>query len=184
MNKILFLALLLAFSYSCQQTQKKKPTQEEMIEYKRRLAQIHRQIISNDVDSIRNIIKQNSWDMIETKTGLWYSIDSSTQGNYPNEGDLVTVNYSVELLDSTICYSKEHIGFKKFIVGHGNIETGIQEGVLRMKEGEKARLILPPHLAFGVVGDGNKIPRLSILLYRIELLHIQKKPKPVEPVFK
>jgi FKBP-type peptidyl-prolyl cis-trans isomerase len=41
-----------------------------------------------------------------------------------------------------------------------------------MHVGDKARLILPPHLAHGLLGDENRIPARSIIVYEIELLDI------------
>ncbi len=50
-----------------------------------------------------------------------------------------------------------------------NAETGKHE-VEMMREGEKARFIIPPHLAYGLLGDEKQIPARSIIVYEVELL--------------
>jgi FKBP-type peptidyl-prolyl cis-trans isomerase len=42
-----------------------------------------------------------------------------------------------------------------------------------MREGECAKLILPNHLAHGLVGDLEQIPPLAILLVDVELIELQ-----------
>jgi FKBP-type peptidyl-prolyl cis-trans isomerase len=41
-----------------------------------------------------------------------------------------------------------------------------------MKEGEKAIFIIPSHLAFGLLGDENKIPKRATLVYDVELVQV------------
>ena len=43
-----------------------------------------------------------------------------------------------------------------------------------MKEGDKARFVIPSHLAYGMQGDGNKIPGNSPLYYDVTLLKAEK----------
>jgi len=181
--KFFFYILLVIFiTAAC--SGDNKPSYKEVQEYKHKLASIHRNIVRSDADSIRKFIRDSNMRLIETKTGLWYNILDTTDGVSVAGGDYVTINYTVSLLDGTLCYTSDSLGSKTFTVGRGGVESGLEEGILRMKEGEKALFILPPHLAYGVVGDGNKIPRLAILKYDVDLLRVIKPKKPVEPVFK
>ena len=41
-----------------------------------------------------------------------------------------------------------------------------------LKEGDAARFILPPYLAFGLLGDENKIPPRSTIVYNVEMLKL------------
>jgi FKBP-type peptidyl-prolyl cis-trans isomerase FkpA len=54
-----------------------------------------------------------------------------------------------------------------------NVESGLHEGILYMNEGSKALLVIPSHLAHGLVGDMNKIPPKSTIVYDIELLELK-----------
>jgi FKBP-type peptidyl-prolyl cis-trans isomerase len=54
-----------------------------------------------------------------------------------------------------------------------NVESGIHEVLLYMSEGDRARVILPSHMAFGYTGDSNKIPQNASLLYDLKILEIR-----------
>jgi FKBP-type peptidyl-prolyl cis-trans isomerase len=79
------------------------------------------------------------------------------------------IDYSVSLLDGTECYSSKSTGPQEFRIGQDNVESGLHEAILLMKVGDKARFILPPHLAHGLIGDQNKIPAMSTIIYDVEL---------------
>ena len=49
----------------------------------------------------------------------------------------------------------------------------MHEGVKYMHVGDKAVIILPSHLAYGLVGDEHKIPPHASLLYELELLSVR-----------
>jgi len=38
--------------------------------------------------------------------------------------------------------------------------------------GDKATFIMPPHLAYGLPGDGNKIPARSVIAYEVILVKV------------
>jgi FKBP-type peptidyl-prolyl cis-trans isomerase FkpA len=134
--------------------------------------EVNRLLVKKDSARIAEYIKNRNWDMIETKTGLWYKIYEKGTGKKSKEGLYATINYNVELLDGTQCYSSDSLGPKRFKIGRGSVESGLEEGILLLKEGDKARFILPPHLAHGLVGDDNRIPARSIIVYDVELLSL------------
>ena len=76
--------------------------------------------------------------------------------------------------DTTLCYSSSESGPIQFLVDMDNIETGIHEAITYMKPGDKAYVILPHFLAHGLIGNMDKVPPLSPLLYNISLLDVQK----------
>ena len=49
----------------------------------------------------------------------------------------------------------------------------LEEGILLLKEGDRAKFIIPSHLAFGLLGDMKKIPAKAVLVYDIELIKIK-----------
>jgi FKBP-type peptidyl-prolyl cis-trans isomerase FkpA len=110
--------------------------------------------------------------MQTSKTGLWYNIYVHGSGKPALPEKEATIKYNLYLLDGTLCYSSDELGVKKFRIGKGSVESGLDEGVSMLKVGDKARFILPPHLAFGLLGDEKKIPKRSIILYDVELINI------------
>jgi FKBP-type peptidyl-prolyl cis-trans isomerase len=66
-------------------------------------------------------------------------------------------------------------GPKVFRVEKSEAESGLHEAVQLLHQGDSARLVLPPHLGFGMVGDGNKIPPRAILVYMIKIRIVVKR---------
>ncbi|PLX11282.1 MAG: hypothetical protein C0594_03890 [Marinilabiliales bacterium] len=54
-----------------------------------------------------------------------------------------------------------------------NVISGLEEGISMMREGEKARFIIPPYLAWGLLGDEDKVPMRSIVVYDVELISVE-----------
>lgn len=138
------------------------------------LVRLNKYLVKRDADIIRAYIKRHNWTMKETESGLWFGIYKNGNGTKPMKGFRVTLKYKVELIDGTFCYSSDSSGYKQFYIGSANIEAGLDEGMLYMHQGDAARFILPPHLAHGSMGDNNRIPPRSIILYDVELLKVEE----------
>jgi len=137
------------------------------------LLQVNRELIEEEAQEIKDFIESQNWNMQSTESGLWYMIYGNGKGKKAATGDIVTLDYTLSLMDSTVCYSSSIYGQKKFMVGYGDVESGLQEGVQLMCAGDKARMIMPPHLAHGILGDGDCIPRRTTIIYDVELISIE-----------
>ncbi len=167
-NIILFL-IASSVMYSCwNEPQEHKPDKEAI--RKENLIRINKYLVGKDTDMIKGYLKRHDWVMQTTKTGLWYMIYERGNGDSVRSGKVVTIKYKTYLLDGTLCYSSDSLGPKKFRVGKGEVENGLDEGIKFLRVGDKARYILPPHLAHGLIGDENKIPPRAIIVYDLELI--------------
>ena len=109
-----------------------------------------------------------------TETGLCYLfINENPKEKKVENGNRIKVNFRVSLLDGTLCYSSATRGPKQFTVGSSNVESGIHEGVQLMHLKDKAIFILPAHLAFGLIGDRDKIPPKATVVYEVEVISIE-----------
>ena len=169
----IIVILLCIFLSSCKQ-ENKEHGREEYIKTKEALIGANRILVKKDSDRISGYASMRNWDMTETQTGLWYMIYEEGKGKKANEGMYAIINFNVSLLDGTECYSSDSLGPKRFRIGRGGVESGLEEGILLMRVGDKAKFILPPHLAHGLVGDDNKIPARSIIVYDVELLALDE----------
>jgi FKBP-type peptidyl-prolyl cis-trans isomerase len=102
-------------------------------------------------------------------------IDSITSGNgaSPKAGDTVTVHYTGWLSDGTkFDSSVDRDEPFAFVLGTGQVIRGWDSGVAAMRVGDKARLTIPPELAYGEQGYPGAIPPNATLIFEVELLSI------------
>jgi FKBP-type peptidyl-prolyl cis-trans isomerase len=120
--------------------------------------------------------RHQDWKMTETGTGLRYMIyQKSDSLDSVFVGDVVTVDFSITLLDGTECYSSTVNGPESFVVEKTDIESGLHEAVKLMCPGDRGKFILPSHLAHGLIGDTDMIPPLTPVVYDMHLLKVEKQ---------
>jgi peptidylprolyl isomerase len=109
-------------------------------------------------------------DYITTDSGLKYYIFEEGDGDAPQEGDLVSVDFELWLEDGTFLDSTIDRGTPyTFILGSDSSLPGLDEGLVLLKEGGKAQLTLPPEIA-----DGSG----ATYVFEITLLETQEPPMP------
>ena len=112
---------------------------------------------------------------IKTTSGIrYYVYQPSQKGDSVKTDDIIKINYTISLLDGTECYSSKTDGVKEFKVGMEDVENGLHKAVLFLKSGDKALIMIPSHLAHGLLGDSKKIPPQSPIIYDIEILSVKK----------
>ena len=169
------LILLVALGISsCSDGHKKttKKTNIQSKEFQDKLIEANKMYVKRESDEIDQYVAYHGWHMITTGTGLRYMITKKGTGEAAVPEKQAKVNYKISLLDGTLCYSSDLTGPKIFVVGKDNVESGLHEGIQLLHVGDKAIFILPSHLAHGLLGDENKIPPHSTVIYDIELLAI------------
>ncbi len=168
----LIIIFLMIFSCNGDPQKKEIKTEDEIDNYKESLQKANRYLTTLDAERIDNYVKRRQWNMKETKSGIWYEIYEKGDGEKAKEGQVAVLNFKISLLDGTLCYTSDSIGAKEFAIGHGGVESGLEEGILLLHEGDKARIIMPPFRAHGLLGDMEKIPPRSIIVYELELLKL------------
>ncbi len=139
----------------------------------RDLVPVNKYLVKKSEQNIANFVHRRGWEMKETSTGLWFMIYKHGSGKMAVKGKAISFSYSLSLLDGTKCYSSDSLGIKSFRIGSGHVESGLEEAALLLREGDMARIIIPPHLAYGMLGDNNKIPGQSSILYDLMVLEIK-----------
>jgi FKBP-type peptidyl-prolyl cis-trans isomerase FkpA len=92
-------------------------------------------------------------------------------------GDTITINYEGRFLNGKFFDStKRRNSPFQFVYGtEWQVIKGIEKGLAKMREGEKALFILPSELAFGQTGSSTGIvPPFTSLIYEIEVLKVNK----------
>ena len=161
------LIALAAVAAGCNKTdQKGVPMSKES------LIRANKGLVTIDKERIEAFAERHQWEMSTTETGLWYQIYEHGTGDSARNGLIASLKYTISLLDGTLCYTSDSTGEKTFLIGQGGVESGLEEGILLMRCGDKARFIMPPHLAHGLPGDNDKIPPRSTIVYQVELLNL------------
>lgn len=113
-----------------------------------------------------------------TESGLQYLEIVAGDGSAPEADKMVTMHYTVSLPDGTELFSSYLTDQPATVIwGHDKLLPGWEEGVNLMKVGGKAKIVLPPELAFGEDGTSG-VPPNSQLVMELELLSVEKPPTP------
>lgn len=109
----------------------------------------------------------------KTTSGLRYKILREGKGERPEKGQNVSVHYEGALTDGKV-FDSSYLRNEpiQFAWGVGQVIPGWDEGIGLLREGEKARLIIPSYLAYGSAGAGGVIPPDAVLIFDVELLRI------------
>ncbi|MCA1761577.1 MAG: FKBP-type peptidyl-prolyl cis-trans isomerase [Cryomorphaceae bacterium] len=159
---------LVMISSSCdpqKSNQKKSFTKEELLE-------ANRDIVNSESDKIDRYEEYAGLNMKKTSTGLRYSVYHDSEGKSPKKGSLATLTYKSYLLDSTLVGDTDVTGALRFRVEQDDVPSGLHEAVMLLNAGDSARVILPPHLAYGLTGT-EKIPPNATLYYDLCLVSIR-----------
>ncbi len=164
--RTILLILIMSMAAGCQNKPDTRSTAAPRTEDE--LIQINRSMLTQDREQITGYLKKTNRQFTETNTGLWYSILENGTGPVVKTGDNVSYDFECTLLSGEPCYS----GTQTIRVGYTDAGSGVTEGLHLMQEGSDYLFIVPPYLAFGLTGDGGKIPGRAILLYRIRIKDI------------
>ena len=105
--------------------------------------------------------------VISTDSGLQYTIIEAGEGESPTASSTVKVAYRGTLLDGTVFDESSEEGIE---FGVDKVIRGWTEALQLMKPGAKWRLFIPPDLAYGEQGSGNKIGPNTLLMFEVELI--------------
>jgi len=170
-TEVLLVILLVSGAVSCNSGQEgagrlSGPGKKEM-------ADLNKYMVQKDRERIQNYNERKGLEMKESPAGLWYLIKSEGNGNFLTDNDRVVMEYECSLLDGTNCYSSRESGPKEIILGRSEMTAGLNQGLRMLKPGGEAVFIMPPFLAYGLTGDGKKIPPRAIVIFNVSILTAQ-----------
>ncbi len=169
--KWLVITALVSTIFSCDT----RPTEQPLpppAEFREPLLEANRHLVETEAQDIEAYIARHRLELDETGSGLRYSIYEQGEGLQAKTGLVVRVQYTLKLLNGKTCYTSKDRGPMEFLVGRGGVESGLEEAILLMREGDRGRFILPSHLAHGLPGDGDCIPRKAVVVYDLKLLAV------------
>ncbi|PHR70197.1 MAG: peptidylprolyl isomerase [Lutibacter sp.] len=130
--------------------------------------------LADDLKAQESILENAAAGFDKTESGLRYKVLQNGNGKQATKGAMVSVHYKGQLLDGTVFDSsykrKQPIDFN---VGTGQVISGWDEGIQLLKVGDKARFVIPSHLAYGSQGAGGVIPPDAPLIFDVELMNVK-----------
>jgi FKBP-type peptidyl-prolyl cis-trans isomerase FkpA len=165
---IAFLAIVGLFAY-CDRGGQGKPA-ENLSKYKEPLIKANKEVARTENEQIDDFVRRHQWKMKTTSTGLRFMITKPGIGAKATEGRTVKLSYTLSLLNGDTVYTALKDGPIVFRVGRGEVISGLEEAILLLKVGDRAKFIIPSHLAYGLIGDQKKIRQKASLVYDIEFI--------------
>lgn len=134
------------------------PTQQ-MLDYNKACLQA-------EMAEIQAFIDSNPHYTAHTE-GWWLHVVEKGKGTTVQPMQTVTLNYSVERLDGTVCYSSATEGSKTIVVGKRQWLQGIDQLLPTLTVGSEVVVILPSRMAYGLRGKTPCIGSYCPILCRI-----------------
>lgn len=125
-------------------------------------------------DAFKDRMKEKYPAAKQTESGLMYIIETEGDGKQAEAGKKVKVHYRGTFVDGEkfdSSYDRDQP--IEFPLGVGKVIKGWDEGIALLKEGSKAKLIIPYYLAYGEKGRG-PIPDKADLIFDVELIEVME----------
>ena len=167
---ILLLTLTTILAAACGGKVKRDDgTEKEYSIFNENLIAANKYLVKEDTERTAQYIKRRSWKMTDGEGGIQYRVCAHGTGDSIAIRPTLSMDYRVELLDGTICYDSQKDGKKELTVGASEMEPGMTRTFRRLCHGDSAVLILPPHYAKGLIGDMDRIPPHSVVVYFVKI---------------
>ncbi|GFT62639.1 inactive peptidyl-prolyl cis-trans isomerase FKBP6 [Nephila pilipes] len=97
----------------------------------------------------------------------------STAGEVIPDKSIVYIHYEAYLDDRKEPFDSTRLRRKpyKFLLGDGNLISGLEIGIQTMKKGELSRIMVHPKYAFGEIGVPPRIPGNAEILYEVQIIN-------------
>lgn len=141
---------------------------------------------------LRQYLESKNINVEPQSSGLYYVPITEGSGIKPEKDHWVVIRYTARLVNDRVFDTTDekmavsnNIYSSSVIYGDNRLSLaslklkGVIEGLMLMKEGTSALLIIPSHLGYGGESTGS-IPPYSTLIYDIELLRVIPDPEVYE----
>ncbi|MDZ4071124.1 MAG: FKBP-type peptidyl-prolyl cis-trans isomerase [Sediminibacterium sp.] len=110
--------------------------------------------------------------VVRMPSGVNYAVITKGTGRNPEPEDTVVINIVGKLPDGTVFIDSDK-NKESFLILVKDLVLGLQDAVLRMKEGSVWRVFIPATLGFGASGNGSSVPPYTPLIYDIGLISVR-----------
>ncbi len=115
---------------------------------------------------------------ISTEKGVKYHVKTHGSGKEIEQGDLVKINYHGYFEDGKSFVNSTEMSEKlEFVVGENMIIEGLDFGVQKLREGDKATFWMPYQLTYGKKGRG-PVPSETNVMFDVEIYEVNSPLQP------
>lgn len=137
---------------------------------KENLINANRTIAQSEETSIDQYVARRGWTMERLPEGARIWEYEAGDGPVVGYEDSVCVVYSVEAINGRMIYDEMD---ECFVAGRRQQMIGLDQAIMHLHYGCRARVILPSAIAYGIGGDGDRIPQSTILILDLRIKEIQ-----------
>ncbi len=164
------------FFVACSSNNKPKQRQSTSVS-KEALIEMNKAKIAEENDRIESMLSRYQWPVSKTETGVYYWIYEKGHGVKVEQGNILYCEYNLKLPNGDEIYNSNTDDALILKIGKSDIPSGLEEVLLLMHQGDKAKIIVPSYLAYGLAGDNNKIPSSATLIYDISIGRVDNNKK-------
>lgn len=146
---------------------------QTMAEFQKGMEAAREQQKGTDDRAIAAYLTKNNLKAQKTEGGVYVVTTRPGTGPGVTPGDSVRVLYIGKLLDGKVFDQNVKDGLS-YPAGQGFLIPGWEEGVMKMKQGEKATVLIPSYLGYGEQGSPGAIPPNSVLVFDLDLISVKK----------
>lgn len=143
--------------------------------------------LEEDTALIEDYLTENGETATRTNSGLYYQINDPGVGDNIISGKVVRVDYVGYTLDGRVFDTSKSLVAQghniyepardyepiEFTVGADQVIEGWEEGMLYLKEGASATLLIPSGLAYGPYGTSSGQFRNTVLVFDVDIVEVK-----------
>lgn len=162
---------------SCTNPIPRKPVLRKTSTFLKESVIFNKKMNENEEKAFAAFIEKDSLkEYFASPNGFWYTFNQKNANrNLPEIGDQVFYTFAVYDIHNTPIYSVEEIGEQTYIIDKQEIIEGLRNGLKLMGAGDEVTFLFPSHKVYGYLGDDNKIEINQPLIYKVQLIKINKK---------
>ena len=104
------------------------------------------------------------------------SLSPGDQATFPKAGSYVRIHYEAFVEGDeggAIDSSRSRAQFFEFQQGNGYLLKGLEDAVEWLSLRQRAKIVLPPHMAYGKAGFPPVVPSMAALRYEVEVFAVE-----------
>jgi len=176
-TNIIASLFFVATFVSCMQPVPRRPVSTSNSSFLENSVSFNKSLNEKEEEIFKELMLHDSiTNYISSPNGFWYTYNVKSENSFnPQFGDQLVYKYEIFDLNGGIIYSADEIGEQTYFVDQQNIVEGLRNGLKIMNEGDVITFLFPSHKVFGYLGDENKIGTNQSLIYKVQLIKINKK---------